>query len=72
MSLETKLMQRLQAAEKEMISIRRHLHRHPENSFHEKETAHYIKQFYQGLDCQVRDCGTVWYHRGYHWRPSRT
>lgn len=58
MTLQTTLMQRLAAAEQEMIAIRRHLHKHPEISFHEKETAHYIKQFYQDLDCQVHDCGT--------------
>ncbi|KRK17336.1 aminoacylase [Loigolactobacillus coryniformis subsp. coryniformis KCTC 3167 = DSM 20001] len=57
MTLQTELMQRLDAAEDEMITIRRHLHAHPELSFHEKETAAYIKQFYQGLDCQVSDCG---------------
>lgn len=50
MTLQTELMQRLDAAEDEMITIRRHLHAHPELSFHEKETAAYIKQFYQGLD----------------------
>ncbi|MFC6171643.1 amidohydrolase [Loigolactobacillus jiayinensis] len=58
MNLQTELMARLDAAEAEMIAIRRHLHAHPELSFHEQKTAAYIKQFYQDLDCQVHDCGT--------------
>lgn len=57
MDVEKELMQRLEADEDEMIKIRRHLHEHPELSFKEKQTAAYIKDFYQGLDCTVRNCG---------------
>lgn len=34
----------------EMISIRRHLHQHPELSFHEEKTAAYIADYYTKLD----------------------
>ncbi|WP_367376069.1 amidohydrolase [Lentilactobacillus kefiri] len=57
MDLINELMQHLQKDEPEMIKIRRHLHEHPEVSFHEKETSKYIKNYYQDMDCQVRDCG---------------
>lgn len=33
----------------EMVAIRRHLHQHPELSFHEEETAKYIASFYEKL-----------------------
>ncbi|MFC0523509.1 amidohydrolase [Pontibacillus salicampi] len=33
----------------EMVHIRRHLHQHPELSFHETETAAYIAQYYEEL-----------------------
>lgn len=39
MTVQTELMRKLDAAEEEMIAIRRHLHEHPEVSFQEKETA---------------------------------
>jgi amidohydrolase len=57
MDLQTELMHKLEAAEPEMIRIRRHLHAHPEISFHEVKTAAYIKAFYQNLDCTVTDYG---------------
>ena len=47
MTLQAQLMQQLTAAEPEMIKIRRHLHAHPEISFHEEQTAAYIKAFYR-------------------------
>lgn len=52
-----KIMEKLNESEQEMIKIRRHLHEHPELSFHEKETSEFIKNFYQGLDCKVTPCG---------------
>ncbi len=42
MDLINELMQHLQKDEPEMIKIRRHLHEHPEVSFHEKNVK-YIK-----------------------------
>ncbi|WP_416274113.1 amidohydrolase [Ligilactobacillus acidipiscis] len=50
-------MEKLRDAQPEMVKIRRHLHAHPEVSFHEKETAKYIKDFYQDLDCKITDFG---------------
>lgn len=50
-------MKKLRDAQPEMVKIRRHLHAHPEVSFHEKETAKYIKDFYQDLDCKITDFG---------------
>lgn len=47
------LVERLQGKEKRMIEIRRHLHEHPELSFHEEETPKYIADFYKDLDCKV-------------------
>ncbi|MBC1561156.1 amidohydrolase [Listeria booriae] len=46
--LREKLMAMIDARTDEMIAIRRHLHAHPELSFHEEETANYIAQFYEG------------------------
>ncbi|WP_412990288.1 amidohydrolase [Pediococcus siamensis] len=57
MSLKTELMAKLDAAQPEMIKIRRHLHKYPELSFHEEKTAAYIKAFYQNLDCQITNYG---------------
>ena len=51
------LMKKLNEHEDEIIKIRRYLHAHPETSFHEKNTARYIKEFYRHLDCKLRDCG---------------
>lgn len=50
MNLHDKLMEKLRDAQPEMIKIRRRLHAHPEVSFHEKETAKYIKDFYHDLN----------------------
>lgn len=52
--LQEELMKRLESKEQRIIEIRRHLHRHPELSFHETETAKYIAAFYQGQDCKVQ------------------
>lgn len=38
----------------EMIEIRRYLHQHPELSFQEIQTAHYIKSYYEKLGIEVR------------------
>ena len=47
------LVQRLRYKEKRMIDIRRHLHEHPELSFHETETPKYIADFYKSKECKV-------------------
>ena len=57
MSLLATLLQALDDDEQEMIAIRRHLHAHPEVSFHEKQTAAYIKAYYAALDMSVVPCG---------------
>ena len=57
MTLTEQLMQTLAADESEMLAIRRHLHAHPEISFHEKQTAAYIKQYYAALNVPVTPCG---------------
>lgn len=38
----------------DMVSIRRHLHQHPELSFHETKTAQYIQDFYKNLGVEYR------------------
>jgi amidohydrolase len=57
MTMITTLMEQLEKDEAEMIAIRRHLHKHPEVSFQEKETSAYIKAYYEKLDCQLTECG---------------
>ena len=57
MSLLATLLQALEDDEQEMIAIRRHLLAHPEVSFHEKQTAAYIKAYYTALDMSVVPCG---------------
>lgn len=57
MSVQEELLKRLEKKEDRIIDIRRYLHEHPELSFHEKETHAYIKKFYEGKDCVVKDCG---------------
>lgn len=56
-SFESELMKLLDEHKDEIIQIRRYLHQHPELSFHGKHTSEFIKNYYKGLDCQVRDCG---------------
>lgn len=43
--MRTKLMNMLQERKDEITQIRRHLHEHPELSFHEAETAKFIQDF---------------------------
>lgn len=43
----------LQERKDEITQIRRHLHEHPELSFHEAETAKFIQDFYKGKDVEV-------------------
>ncbi|HAM1252581.1 TPA: amidohydrolase [Listeria monocytogenes] len=51
--MRTKLMNMLQERKDEITQIRRHLHEHPELSFHEAETAKFIQDFYKGKDVEV-------------------
>lgn len=46
-------MNMLQERKDEITQIRRHLHEHPELSFHEAETAKFIQDFYKGKDVEV-------------------
>jgi amidohydrolase len=57
MDIQTKLLQKLDDAQSEMIEIRRYLHEHPEVSFKEKATSKYIKDFYQKIGCDTIDYG---------------
>ncbi|MBM6507889.1 amidohydrolase [Staphylococcus pasteuri] len=47
------LVEKLCEKEDRMIEIRRHLHQHPELSFHEEETPKYIADFYKDKDCKL-------------------
>ncbi|ECQ0701752.1 M20 family metallopeptidase [Listeria monocytogenes] len=51
--MRTKLMNMLQERKDEITQIRRHLHEHPELSFHEAETAKFIQDFYKGKNVEV-------------------
>lgn len=51
--MRTQLMNMLQERKDEITQIRRHLHEHPELSFHETETANFIQDFYKGKDVEV-------------------
>ncbi|ENF5745573.1 amidohydrolase [Listeria monocytogenes] len=51
--MRTKLMNMLQERKDEITQIRRHMHEHPELSFHEAETAKFIQDFYKGKDVEV-------------------
>ncbi len=51
--MRNRLMKMLEERKEEMIQIRRHLHEHPELSFHEIETAKFIQNFYKGKDVEV-------------------
>lgn len=46
-------MNMLQERKDEITQIRRHLHEHPELSFHEAETAKFIQDFYKGKNVEV-------------------
>ncbi|MCD9066618.1 amidohydrolase [Staphylococcus pasteuri] len=47
------LVEKLREKEDRMIEIRRHIHQHPELSFHEEETPKYIADFYKDKDCKL-------------------
>jgi amidohydrolase len=49
-----KLYAELDAGFAEMVEIRRYLHMNPEPSFHEKNTAQYIREYYEKLGVDVR------------------
>jgi amidohydrolase len=49
-----KIFAELDKAYPEMVEIRRYLHMHPEPSFHETETAKYIRNFYEQLGVDIR------------------
>ena len=51
--MKPNLLEKIDAHFDEMVAIRRHLHMHPELSFHEQETANYIIQFYKKLGVLV-------------------
>ncbi|MDT0017227.1 M20 family metallopeptidase [Listeria swaminathanii] len=51
--MRTKLMNMLEERKDEITQIRRHLHEHPELSFHEAETAKFIQDFYKGKDVEI-------------------
>lgn len=52
--MKSKLMEMLESRKQEMIDIRRHLHKYPELSFKEEQTARYIEQFYAGKEVDIR------------------
>lgn len=52
--MKEELFKKLNEKQSRMVEIRRYLHEHPELSFHEENTAKYIADFYQKLDCDVR------------------
>lgn len=47
--MSSTIHEQLDAHYDEMVAIRRHLHQHPEISFHETKTAAYIAEFYEKL-----------------------
>ncbi|HSP21441.1 MAG TPA: amidohydrolase [Planococcus sp. (in: firmicutes)] len=49
-----KIYAELDTAYEEMVDIRRHLHMHPEPSFKETKTAHYIRHYYEQLGVDVQ------------------
>ncbi|UBH09027.1 amidohydrolase [Macrococcus armenti] len=53
MVLKEKLFKKLEEKEACMLEIRRHLHAHPELSFHEEHTAAFIQDFYKDKDVTV-------------------
>lgn len=53
MVLKERLFKKLEEKEARMLEIRRHLHAHPELSFHEEYTAAFIQDFYKDKDVTV-------------------
>jgi amidohydrolase len=51
----TKIKEKAEAYYEDMVSIRRHLHRHPELSYHEHKTTEFIVDTLEDLDIRV-DC----------------
>ncbi|HEY2420624.1 MAG TPA: amidohydrolase, partial [Neobacillus sp.] len=49
-----KLFGKLEGYYEEMVTIRRHLHQHPELSFKEYKTAQFIQSFYENLGIQYK------------------
>ena len=49
-----KIYAELDTSYEEMVDIRRHLHMHPEPSFKETKTAHYIRHYYEQLGVDVK------------------
>ena len=52
--VKEKLYAILEAREREIIELRRYLHKHAEPSFKEFKTAEYIREFYDGKGVEVR------------------
>lgn len=57
MDVKKKLINKLDAAQDEIIERRRFLHAHPEVSFKEKNTHEYLKNYYEKLGMPVKNCG---------------
>ncbi len=55
MSLLNELYQKLEERWPEMVDIRRFLHKYPELSFHETNTAEYIANYYKNLGVPIRE-----------------
>ena len=72
--MKNQLFEKLEAAFEEMQVIRRHLHMHPEVSFHETNTAKYIQEYYADLGVEftpnVGGNGVVARIKGAH--PGKT
>lgn len=52
--MQNQLFNMLDSHYSEMVQIRRYLHQHPELSFQEVNTAHYIQSFYEKLGIEVQ------------------
>ncbi|MET3696529.1 amidohydrolase [Bacillus oleivorans] len=53
--ISMEMMNKLEQKESRIIEIRRYLHAHPELSFEETETAHYIEEFYKNVNIDKID-----------------
>lgn len=53
MSIKEKLFQKLEEKEPRMIEMRRHMHKNPELSFYEENTAQFIADFYKDKPAKV-------------------
>lgn len=52
------LLQEALSMQDDLVSIRRHLHRHPETGLHLKETKNYVKKELLSMGYEPEDCGT--------------